>query len=209
MIAAIVGPFAEAVRATFQPCTFLLIVPTLAAVIAAGARWQSLVGAATAAVVGGWVLADNQILLDGAWLRLSALVAIGLLVVLASRTVRHTIPGVGRRLDHAWAQAGVVGLLTFMATMWWRPCVGEELGVILNGAQVGVAGQLLPMAAYMLGALVPVAAVVAARYAIEPSERLVVPVSWVFAVIGIVIAGSLAAGQHDEVVVALTRRTLE
>lgn len=209
MFASIVGPFAEGVRATFQPCTFLLIVPTSAAVIAAGARWQPLVGATIAAVAGGWLLADNRILLDGAWLRLSALVAIGLLVVLVSRTGRSTVPVVGRRLDHAWAPGVVVAVLTLLATMWWRPCVGEELGLILNGAQDGLTVQLVPMAAYMLGALVPVAVVVAARYTIEPPGRLALPVSWVFAVIGIVVAGSLAAGRHDEVVVALTRWTLE
>ena len=74
MIAAIVGPFTQAVRATIQPCTFLLIVPTLAAVVVAGAHWQALIGATIAAVLGGWVLADNEILFDGGWLRVSGLV---------------------------------------------------------------------------------------------------------------------------------------
>ena len=73
MLAAMIGPFAEAVRATVQPCTFLLIVPTTAAVVAARANWQALVGGTAAAVVGGWILADNSVLLEGAWLRLSAL----------------------------------------------------------------------------------------------------------------------------------------
>lgn len=209
MIAAVVGPFAEAVRATIQPCTFLLIVPTLAAVVAAGARWQALVAATIAGVTGGWVLADNRVLLDGAWLRVSAVVSIGLLVVLVLATGPWSPPVIDRHLGGAWARAAVAGALTFAATMWWRPCVGEELGVILNGAQDGLAGELLPMAAYMLGALVPVAVVVAVRYAAEPSQRLVVATGWMFAAIGVVVAGSLAAGQHDDVVVTLTRWTLE
>ena len=93
--------------------------------------------------------------------------------------------------------------------MWWRPCVGEELGTILNGAQHGIGEQLVPMAAYMLGALTPVAMVVAIRYALDPPDRWLRPVTWVAASVGIVVAASLAAGQHDEVVVTLTRWTLE
>jgi len=208
VIAAIVAPFAEAVRATAQPCTFLLIVPTLAAVLAAGARWQALVGAVFGGVLGGWLLADNRIVLDGAWLRLSGVVAIAAFVVLASPTARRVVPGAGR-LDRPEAQAGVVAALTLLATMWWRPCVGAELGVILNGAQDGLAGELLPMAAYMVGALVPVAIVVALRYVVEPSDRVSSAVGWVFAIVGVVVAGSLVAGQHDDVVVTLTRWTLE
>lgn len=209
MIAAIVGPFTEAVRATIQPCTFLLIMPTLAAVVAAGARWQGLVGASGAAVVGGWMLADNQVVLDGVALRVSGLAVIVVLVLLASRTAKDAIPRVGGHLDGAWVQAGMVGGLTLLATMWWRPCVGAQLGTILNGAQDGLADELLPMAAYMLGAMVPVAIVVAAMYAIEPPRRLSNAIGWVFAVTGVVVAGSLVAGQHDEVVVTLTHWTLE
>lgn len=201
MIVAIVGPFTEAVRATIQPCTFLLIVPTLAAVVAAGAHWQALAGATVAAVVGGWLLADNRFLLDGAWLRVSGLLAIVLFALLV-------IPG-ERYLGHVRGQAGIVAAVTLLATMWWRPCVGEELGVILNGAQGGLAGELLPMASYMLGALVPVAVVVAARYAAEPPQRWVSSMGLAFAAVGVVIGASLLAGQHDEVVVTLTRWTLE
>ncbi len=83
--AAVTGPFAEAVRATVRPCTFLLIVPTLAAVVAAGARWQALVAATGSGVVGGWVLADNAFVLDGTRLRLSAVAAVVLLLVLGAR----------------------------------------------------------------------------------------------------------------------------
>lgn len=208
MIASLVGPFAEAVRATVQPCTFLLIVPTLAAVVAAGARWHALLGSTVAGIVGGWLLVDNRIVLEGAWLRASGLLSIVLFALLVIPGVRNEVPG-GRYVGHARGQAVIVAAVTLLATMWWRPCVGEELGVILNGAQDGLAGELLPMASYMLGALVPVGVAVAARYAAEPPPRWTSGVGVAFAVVGVVIGASLLAGQHDEVVVVLTRWTLE
>ena len=209
MLSPLVGPFAEAVRATAQPCTVLLIVPTRAAVAAAGARWHSLVAAAGAAVVGGWLLADNRVLLDGAWLRLSGVVAVVLLALLASARLRQVVPRIGPSFEREPVRSSAVGALVLLATMWWRPCVGEELGVILNGAQDGLAGQLLPMAAYVLGALVPVAIVVAARYALDPSSIVLTGAGSFCAAVGVIVAASLVAGQHDEVVVTLTRWTLE
>lgn len=206
---AVVGPFAEAVRATAQPCTFLLIVPTMAAVVACRARWQALVATVVAGTVGGWVLIDNRWILDGWLLRASAAVAIALFAVLAFQPLRSRVPGLARGLERDLSLAGIVGVITFTATLWWRPCVGEELGAILNGAQAGTVGQLVPMAAYMLGALVPVAAVVALRYALPPPGRALEAVAWASAALGIVISTSLLAGRHDDVVVALTRWTLE
>lgn len=204
MLAAVVGPFAESIRATIQPCTFLLIVPTLTAVIASKARWQSLVAATVAAIIGGWILVDNRWILDGGALRGSALLVIALLALLVLPTERlrplRFIP------TTAWPQAAMVGVITLVATMWWRPCVGRELGDILN--QDAFADQLVPMTAYMLGALVPAAAGVAIRYAIRPSASAMALVSWACALIGVVIAGSLVVGQHDDVVVVLTRWTL-
>lgn len=209
MIATVIGPFAEAVRATAQPCTFLLIVPTMTAVVACRARWQALVAAVLAGILGGWVLIDNRWILDGWLLRVSATLVIALLVVVASQRLRSSIPRVAGGLEHDVSLAGIVAVITFAATLWWRPCVGEELGRILNGAQHGTVGQLIPMTAYMLGALVPVAAVVAVRYAVQPSERMLEPIVWVSAALGVVISASLVAGRHDDVVVALTRWTLE
>jgi cytochrome c biogenesis protein CcdA len=93
--------------------------------------------------------------------------------------------------------------------MWWRPCVGAELGAILNGAQDGLAGEVVPMAAYMLGAILPVAVVVAISRAVQPPERATTVLAWGAVAVGLVVAASLVAGQHDEVVVTLTRWTLE
>jgi hypothetical protein len=209
VIAALVGPFAEAVMATLQPCTFLLIVPTVAAVGAARAGWQALVAAVPAGIVGGWILVDNRWILDGWQLRASAALVAMLFALLVSARARALLPRVGPAMERAWPQAATVGVITLIATTWWRPCVGEQLGAILNEAQNGLAGQLAPMAAYMVGALIPLAGFVAMRYAWDPPGRVRTVVAWSSATVGFVVAVSLAAGQHDDVVVTLTRWTLE
>jgi len=200
----VIGPFAEAIRATAQPCTFLLIVPVLVASFVARNQWRSFAAIVAAAVVGGWLVAANRFVLDGGWLRVAALlVAIGL-----SALVVPAVTDAAPQLASANARATIAGAVTLVATMWWRPCVGNELGTILTGAQTGLASQLVPMAVYMLGAMTPVAAVVLANQALEPSERAARLASWGALAIGLVITTSLVAGQHDSVVVTLTRWTL-
>lgn len=206
---AVVGPFAEGVRSTFQPCTFLLIVPTITVVITARARWQALASALGAGIAGGWVLVDNRWILDGWTLRASALLVAALLVLLVVPRVRDGATRLGLPADRPWLDVATVGVVTFTATMWWRPCVGEELGAILNGAQRGLAAQFAPMAGYMVGSLIAVIVVVVVRHAAAPSDRLIVMAARVAAALGLVVAVSLVAGQHDDVVVTLTRWTLE
>ncbi|MEO6651240.1 MAG: hypothetical protein ABIP17_01115 [Ilumatobacteraceae bacterium] len=208
MIAAIIGPFAEAVRATVQPCTFLMIVPTATAVIAASARWQALVAAVAAAIVGGWILADNEFLLDGAALRWSAVVVALALVALLLPLLRERVPIPTQLMGRPWTQAAIVAFVVLVATQWWRPCVGRELGNVLSDAQFDLVGQLLPMAFYMLGVMVPIAALVALRYLVEPAERWQAALSGVAGTVGVVIALFLVAGRHESVTVTLTRWTL-
>jgi hypothetical protein len=202
------GPFVEAVGATFQPCTFLLIVPVVVASFVASNRWWALVAIWAAAVVGGWLVAANWFVLDGVWIRLAALgCGLALLAVAA--------PAVGLRpVGAPWyasepAAVSVAGMVTLAATMWWRPCVGDELGLILTGAQHGLGGELLPMAIYMTGAVVPIAIVVLARDALDPPERATRVAALAALGVGLVVMFSLVVGQHDRVVVTLTRWTLE
>lgn len=199
------APFAEAVRATAQPCTFLLIVPIAVGVAAARLRWQAFVAAAIAAILGGWLLAANRFLLEGVWLRVSGALVIAALAMIVVPQVSDRLQWAGR----AQLQVAVAGAVAFIAALWWRPCVGEELGVILSGAQNGLAGQLLPMAAYMLGAVAPVGLLVLLRYALGSPDRYLAVASLSALAIGVVVAGSLALGRHDDVVVTLTRWTLE
>jgi cytochrome c-type biogenesis protein len=207
MLAAMIGPFAEAVRATVQPCTFLLIVPTTAAVVAARATWQALVGGTAAAVVGGWILADNSFLLEGAWLRLSAVAVV--LAMVAFVMPFHRLGARFAGTASPWVRSGMVAFVVLVASQWWRPCVGDELGTILSAADGSLAGQLVPMAAYMLGAMVPIAAVVAIRYAFEPGPGALTVCASGGAFMGVLVAAFLVAGRHESVVVTLTRWTLE
>ena len=95
----------------------------------------------------------------------------------------------------------------------WAPfaamCIGAVLGgwlfianvVALSPAQLQLGG----ITAYMLGALVPVLAAVLVIRAIDPSATAARRASWVAGGIGIVTAGALLIGRHDDLVGALTR----
>lgn len=203
------APFAEAVRATTQPCTFLLVVPCIVAVVAARATWEALAAVLSGAIVGGWWFAANRFVLDGWWLRASALVVGLALVAVVAGTVVGDDRSAWRAPRERRARAFGAGALAVAATQWWRPCVGEELGAILNAAPSAPIGQLPAMAAYMLGAMVPVALVVLAIRAIEPSASATGALSIAASAVGLVIAGALVLGRHDDVVVTLTRWTLE
>ena len=193
--------FAEAVRATTQPCTLLLLIPPLAMAVITKGRWAPFVATCIGAILGGRLFIANVVALSATQLQLSGLlVAIAIaLVVVAPR-----VPKV------AWAatpsaQAGAAGGVAFVATLWWRPCVGVELGAILSGARAGLVGQLGGITAYMLGALVPVLAAVLVMRAVEPSDNNARRASWVAGGIGIATAAALAIGRHDELVTSLTR----
>lgn len=191
----------EAVRATVQPCTFLLLVPTLAAVLAARSTPRALGAALVAAIAGGWLLAAGGPSLGGGGLRASA---VGTLAAFA------VAPGAARR----WRDgvAGVVGpvaagAVTLVATSWWRPCVGPELGRVLTGARHGLAAQLLPMAVYMVGVLVPVIAVVLVVEAAGRPARPVGLLAGGSAAAGAALALVVVVGRHDELVSTLARWT--
>ena len=199
------GAFAEAIRATIQPCTFLLVVPIVVVVLATGARRWPTAAATGAAIVGGWLLASNWLILDGWQLQLFAALATVAIVAVALAPFDERLTALRDDRVAAPVAAGVA----LLATMWWRPCVGDELGSILTDAQTGLAGQIPGMTAYMLGAMVPVLIVALAVDVGRPSERRRATVGVAASVIGLVVVGALAIGRHDSVVVTLTRWTLD
>lgn len=195
--------FAEAIRATTQPCTLLLTLPALVVAVITRGRWAPFGAICAGTVLGGWLFIANVVALSDFQLQLSGLLvalAIGALILAPSvpRLAWATAPGV---------QTAVAGAVSFVATLWWRPCIGTELGAILTAARRGVSGQLPGMTAYMLGALVPVLAVVLVLRAIDPSPVAARRAGWAAGGIGLVVAGALAIGRHDELVSMLTRWT--
>jgi hypothetical protein len=196
--------FAEAIRATTQPCTLLLLLPPLAMAVITRGRWAPFAAICVGAVLGGWLFVANVVVLSDAQLQLS-----GLLVV-AAIFIGAVAPDVPQL---RWAavprvEAAMAGGVSFFATLWWRPCVGTELGSILTAARLGLPGQLPGITLYMLGAMVPVLAAVLALHATGPSAVAARRASWVAGGVGIVTAGALTIGRHDELVSALTRWTL-
>lgn len=195
--------FFEAIRASVQPCTLLLLTPALVLAIVTRGRWTSFAAICVGAVLGGWLFIANVVALDGWQLPVSgAVVLTAIALVLGAPSVP--------RLHWATAasiEAAVAGLVTFVATLWWRPCIGEELGSILTGARAGVGAELPGITAYMLGAMAPVLAVVLLVRAIDPSPVAARWAGWCAGGIGLVVAAAVAVGRHDELVTALTRWT--
>ncbi len=197
--------FLEAIRASTQPCTLLLVLPSILMAIVTRGRWAPFAAICVGAVFGGWLFIANVVLLSDAQLQISGVLVIGVI------TLVIVAPYLG---SLTWAQGtafqtGAAGAVAFVATLWWRPCIGAELGTILTASRNGVGAQLPGIAAYMLGALVPVLVVVLIMRAIDPSAHMAQRASLAAGVVAVVIAGALAVGRHDELVTALTRWTLQ
>jgi hypothetical protein len=195
--------FAEAIRATTQPCTLLLVLPSLVMVIITSGAWAPFAAICVGAVLGGWLFIANVVALSDVQLQISGvLVALAIGVVVGARSVPRL-----RWADRAGVRTAVAGAVSFVATLWWRPCIGTELGSILTASRRGLPGQLPGITAYMLGAMAPVLALVLLVRVIEPSPTASRRAGWVAGTLGLVVAGALVIGRHDELVSALTRWT--
>ncbi|MEO1057803.1 MAG: hypothetical protein AAFY28_12885 [Actinomycetota bacterium] len=197
--------FAEALRATWQPCTLVLLLPPLAAVVLTRGRWAPLAGTLVGAVVGGWVFAANVVFLSGVRLQLTGVLVAGALGLLAAPTFTSRAVWLRSPL----LQGALAAAVAFAAALWWRPCVGRELGVILSTAANGSLGAALPgMTAYMLGAMAPIALVGLALHALKPPQRAMLWIGGTAAVAGLGFSALLVADRHSDIVSTLTRWTL-
>ncbi len=193
--------FLEGVRSLVQPCTVLLVAPIVAVVVAAGARWSAVAAAVGAAVVGGWNLAGGWWFLHGDALRIAGAVFVGIVGLLIAARGDERL----RRFDRPAARAALVAVASVLATLWWRPCVGDELGAILTASQDGMIGQVPGMTAYMLGTLLPVIAVGFARELVPAGGRVRVAAGVSATTFAVVLGTALVLGRHADLVGTLTR----
>ena len=190
---------AEGLESAWLPCSLILLVPGIAAVLAA--REELLfagAGFALANLVLGWLRFSNR---AGDWpLGVAA-------IALITATVVFFVPVI--RQKHVSATVG--GLFAGgAAAELWEPCVGSEFGQLLGELpDRGVSGLAL-MAAYVLGLLAPVVGI-AAIVKVFPESVLDRARGSLGIAGGAVLAAmavSTAVGLHDDIVSKLIQWSL-
>jgi hypothetical protein len=190
----VIAAFAEAIGDLALPCTLTLVIPGVAASLSA--RSNPLAVALSSAVgmtAIGWLRITGQIASQPTvWVA----VGVGLLVLVGFGALHATET---RPAQRSTAGAVVGG----SAAAIWTPCVGEELGAILNRGVDDPIGVLLPFVAFIVGISTVAIAVALARIAFEPPARLTRAMSMVGTVAGAGIALLLASGVYSDVVARL------
>lgn len=200
-----IDAFVEGARSIVQACHLVILVPVAMLVLAARGRWQATVGAVAGIVLGGWVFATRWLVLDDAQIRWSSLLVLLIAGGLgASFVVERRSPDFDPNTRPVvWGSAAAVGVGAFIATTWWRPCVGSELGDILTNAPDQPWGQLLPAVGFMLGVSLPIVLLGLGLAAWQPGESATRRFAGAGTACGVVLAASVLAGQHGEIVATL------
>ena len=189
-----IAAFVEAVTDLALPCSLTLLVPGVAASLST--RSHSLAVAMStyeAATIVGWLRLTEQIPARlGTWVSL----AVGVLVLISFGSLFASSTRTGQRVT-AGAVIGVA------AASIWTPCVGEELGTILNRGPDDPLGVLLPFAAFVGGISLVSIAVALARVVFQLPERLSRALSVVATSVGAAFALLLASGLYTDVVAQL------
>lgn len=201
-----IDAFVEGVRSIGQACHLVILVPVATMVVAARGRWEATVGAVAGMIVGGWIFVTRWYVPGELALRGSAVVVIALLAALAiaattlaaRRGLRWTAPGATPIGVGAVAAIGAA-----IVTQWWRPCVGRELGDILTEAPDQPFAQLPATVGFMAGVATPVVLLGLALRVWPPSTDAGRRAGLVAASLGAVLAGSVLAGRHGEIVARL------
>ena len=191
-----IDAFAEGVRSIVQVCHLVILAPVALTVVAARSRWESVAGAVTGVVFGGWIFATGWITFSDTALRVSAVVLIVSVVVLGAPRP------FGR--DEVVRSPAAIGAITagvaLVVTQWWRPCVGEQLGSILTHAPARPVSQLLPTIGFMLGISVPLVAIGLVRAVWPPAPPTAARLGSVGCGLAVVLGASVLAGRHGEIV---------
>lgn len=203
--------FVEGVRSITQACQLVVLVPVAALVLAGRAR-AAVVGAAVGGVVlGGWLFVTRSLVLDDTAIRWSGLLVVALVVAVGLPALAETSTVAGRWLPsgalrplrHPALAPAAVALVAVVATTWWRPCVGEQLGRILTSAPDEPVAQAPATFGFMLGMALPLVAVGLLVAAIRPPARPLAIGSLAAGGVTIVLAASVVAGQQGEIVAQL------
>ena len=200
-----IDAFVEGTRSIVQACHLVILVPVAMLVLAARGRWQASVGAVVGIVLGGWVFATRWLVLDDAQIRWSSLLVLLIAVGLGASFVaeRRSPDFDPDARPVVWGAAAAVGVGAFVTTTWWRPCVGSELGDILTNAPDRPWAQLLPAAGFMLGVSLPIVLLGLGLAAWQPGHAATRRFALAGTTCGVVLAASVLAGQHGEIVATL------
>ena len=198
--------FVEGVRSIVQVCHLVILAPVALTIVAARGRWHAVAGAVLGLVLGGWFFTTSRFgSITDAQLRLTATILIAAIVILGfpvlfQRDRPAWLRGVGETVQTPAATFGIVALVATMVTQWWRPCVGVELGSILTNGPRDPWGQFLPSAGFMLGIAMPFVLLGLAYAAAKPGVEMSAKLAWAGSALTIVLAASVIAGQHGEIV---------
>ncbi len=193
-----IDAFVEGVRSLSQVCHLVIVVPVALTILAARGRWQGAVGAIAGVVVGGWIFAAGWVDVTDARLRVSAVAVAAVVAALWFATSER--PNVPERLRSPWAIAAASAGVALIVTHWWRPCVGVELGQILTNTPSEPFRQLPAAAGFMLGVAIPVVLLSLAFVAVRPTPGALTKVSLGGTIVFVLLAASVVAGQHGEIV---------
>lgn len=191
------GIFSEGIGAISQACTLALLLPACAVVLAAG-RYSlaAFAGFAAGATVIAWArFTDNWFATPSGLLA----VLVGLATLAAVVTLwRFGSPALG----------GPAAMVVGAATGWlWEPCVGTELAVIINEGPDAALSTLWGTFLYVFGALLVALALATLRYAFPRVAEITTSTMAVGAVLGTIVAITMAIGAYDDVVSELVLRS--
>ncbi len=101
-----------------------------------------------------------------------------------------------------WASGLVAGGL---ATWLWVPCVGKQLGTILNAAPESPASQLIPMGLFVVGLSTPLLVVGLLPVVFRSLVHIERPLANIAVALVLFVGVAMMFGWYDDVVIQLNR----
>ena len=191
--------FLEGVGSIGVACTLAALVPGVALVLVARkARLTVALFYLLGATLLTWARAAGHwnVELSGAVVFVAAALVAGAFVLAYRAKRAASLPATGSGM--------VAGAL---AGWLWRPCVGPELGEILNNTDTEGARTLGLMLVYMAGALLPALLLAVLPHAVPSAKRFLdrLPVAAVGGAVGVAYAVTVATGRYDDLIGELYR----